>query len=121
MKEGIVLLLGRPNVGKSTFVNNIIGQKVAITSPKPQTTRFPIQGLYEDGRGKIIFTDNAAINLVCRSLGAPRVKLAGIYLNKEFGVRVKKGERLFTLYAEDKERLKLGIKALEKMRIYKIS
>ncbi|QQS44238.1 GTPase Era [Candidatus Roizmanbacteria bacterium] len=61
MKEGIVLLLGRPNVGKSTFVNNIIGQKVAITSPKPQTTRFPIQGLFEDERGKIIFTDTPGI------------------------------------------------------------
>jgi len=61
MKQGIVLLLGRPNVGKSTFVNNIIGQKVAITSPKPQTTRMPIQGLYEDKRGKIIFTDTPGI------------------------------------------------------------
>lgn len=61
MKEGIVLLLGRPNVGKSTFVNNVIGQKVSITSPKPQTTRMPIQGLYSDSRGKIIFTDTAGI------------------------------------------------------------
>ncbi len=61
MKEGIVLLLGRPNVGKSTFVNNIIGTKVAITSPKPQTTRFPIQGLYQDERGRIIFTDTPGI------------------------------------------------------------
>ncbi len=61
MKEGIVLLLGRPNVGKSTFVNNIIGQKVAITSPKPQTTRFPIQGLYAEERGNIIFTDTPGI------------------------------------------------------------
>ena len=61
MKEGTVLLIGRPNVGKSTFVNNVIGRKVAITSPKPQTTRFPIQGLYEDERGKIIFTDTPGI------------------------------------------------------------
>lgn len=61
MKEGTVLLVGRPNVGKSTFVNNIIGRKVAITSPKPQTTRFPIQGLYEEERGKIIFTDTPGI------------------------------------------------------------
>ncbi len=61
MKEGIVLLLGRPNVGKSTFVNNVIGQKVSITSPKPQTTRMPVQGLYEEERGKIIFTDTAGI------------------------------------------------------------
>lgn len=61
MKSGTVLLIGRPNVGKSTFVNNLIGQKVAITSPKPQTTRFPIQALYEDERGKIVFVDTPGI------------------------------------------------------------
>lgn len=61
MKAGIVALIGRPSVGKSTLVNNLIGQKVAITSPKPQTTRFPIQALYEDGRGQIIFVDTPGI------------------------------------------------------------
>lgn len=61
MKAGIAALLGRPNVGKSTFVNNLIGQKVAITSPKPQTTRFPIQALYEEKRGQIIFVDTPGI------------------------------------------------------------
>lgn len=61
IKEGKVLLIGRPNVGKSTFVNNCIGQKVAITSPKPQTTRFAIKAVYEDSRGKIIFLDTPGI------------------------------------------------------------
>src|SRR3989344_4825240 len=61
MKIGKVLLIGRPNVGKSTFVNNLIGQKVAITSPKPQTTRFPIKALFEDERGKIIIVDTPGI------------------------------------------------------------
>lgn len=61
MKEGVVLLIGRPNVGKSTFVNNIIGQKVAITSPKPQTTRFPIKALFEEPRGKMLFIDTPGI------------------------------------------------------------
>ena len=61
MKEGSILLVGRPNVGKSTFINNLIGQKVAITSPKPQTTRFPIKALYEDERGKMIFIDTPGI------------------------------------------------------------
>ena len=61
MKIGKVLLMGRPNVGKSTFVNNLIGQKVAITSPKPQTTRFAIKALYEEERGKIIFVDTPGI------------------------------------------------------------
>src|SRR3990167_4520258 len=61
MKEGKVLLIGRPNVGKSTFLNNLIGQKVAITSPKPQTTRFPIKALFEDEREKIVFVDTPGI------------------------------------------------------------
>ncbi|NCO89241.1 GTP-binding protein, partial [Candidatus Roizmanbacteria bacterium] len=61
MKFGKVLLIGRPNVGKSTFVNNLIGQKVAITSPKAQTTRFPIRALYEDEWGKIVFIDTPGI------------------------------------------------------------
>lgn len=60
-KEGTVFLIGRPNVGKSTFVNNLIGQKIAITSPKPQTTRFPILGLYSDERGQIVFVDTPGI------------------------------------------------------------
>lgn len=58
---GKVLLVGRANVGKSTFVNNVIGQKVAITSPKPQTTRFSIRALYEEERGKVIFVDTPGI------------------------------------------------------------
>jgi len=61
MKQGKVLLIGRPNVGKSTFLNNLIGQKVAITSPKPQTTRFPIKALYQDERGEIIFIDTPGL------------------------------------------------------------
>lgn len=61
MLTGKILLIGRPNVGKSTFVNNLIGQKVAITSPKPQTTRFAIKALYEEQRGKIIFVDTPGI------------------------------------------------------------
>ncbi len=61
MKEGSVLIIGRPNVGKSTFINNLIGQKIAITSPKPQTTRFPIQAVYSDKRGNIIFLDTPGV------------------------------------------------------------
>ncbi len=61
MKEGNVIIIGRPNVGKSTFLNNIIGQKIAITSPKPQTTRFPIQAVYSDKQGNIIFLDTPGV------------------------------------------------------------
>lgn len=60
-KSGKVLLVGRPNVGKSTFLNNLIGQKVAITSPKAQTTRFPIKALLEEERGTIVFVDTPGI------------------------------------------------------------
>lgn len=60
-KSGKVLLVGRPNVGKSTFLNTLIGQKVAITSPKPQTTRFAIRALYEDERGSLLFIDTPGI------------------------------------------------------------
>lgn len=58
---GTVALIGRPNVGKSTLVNNLVGQKVAITSPKPQTTQFPVYAVYEDERGQIIFVDTPGI------------------------------------------------------------
>lgn len=67
MKIGTVALIGRPNTGKSTLVNNLVGQKVAITSPKPQTTQFPIYAVYEDteynkGEGaQIVFVDTPGI------------------------------------------------------------
>jgi len=61
MKAGYVAIIGRPNSGKSTLLNNLLGQKVSITSPKPQTTRFPIHAVYEDERGQIIFIDTPGI------------------------------------------------------------
>ena len=61
MKSGFVAIIGRPNSGKSTLLNNILGHKVSITSPKPQTTRFPVKAIYEDARGQIIFIDTPSI------------------------------------------------------------
>jgi GTPase len=61
MRSGVVAIVGRPNAGKSTLLNAILKQKVAITSPKPQTTRFPIQAVFEDDRGQIVFVDTPGI------------------------------------------------------------
>ena len=69
MKSGYVAIIGRPNVGKSTLMNRIIGQKIAITSNKPQTTRNRIQTVYTDERGQIIFLDTPGINKAKNKLG----------------------------------------------------
>lgn len=61
MKAGFVALVGRSNVGKSTLLNSLVGTKVAITSDKPQTTRFPIHGVVRDSRGEIVFVDTPGI------------------------------------------------------------
>ncbi len=70
--------------------------------------------------GQIISFDNKAIVSVCRILGAPSCKIAGIYLNKVMGDRVRKGDVLFTMYGESKDRLELAERALEKSEILKI-
>ncbi len=60
-KSGFAVLIGRSNVGKSTLLNTLVGTKVAITTPKPQTTRFPIQGVVHDPRGQIVFVDTPGV------------------------------------------------------------
>ncbi|MGN1323836.1 MAG: GTPase Era [Bacilli bacterium] len=75
MKSGFVGLIGRPNVGKSTLMNSILGKKIAITSNKPQTTRNIIQGIYNEEDTQIIFVDTPGIH-------KPKSKL-GKFLNEE--------------------------------------
>ena len=75
-KSGFVALIGRPNVGKSTLMNHIIGQKIAITSNKPQTTRNKIQTVYTDERGQIIFLDTPGIHKAKNKLGEHMVNVA---------------------------------------------
>lgn len=69
MKSGFVGIIGRPNVGKSTLINNIIGKKVAITSNKPQTTRNIIQGIYNEDKIQIVFVDTPGIHKPINKLG----------------------------------------------------
>ena len=76
MKSGFVTLIGRPNVGKSTLMNTIIGQKIAITSDKPQTTRNRIQTVYTDERGQIVFLDTPGIHKAKNKLGEYMVKVS---------------------------------------------
>lgn len=68
-KSGFVALIGRPNVGKSTLMNHLIGQKIAITSRKPQTTRNRIQTVYTCDRGQIVFLDTPGIHKAKNKLG----------------------------------------------------
>ena len=68
-KAGFAALIGRPNVGKSTLMNTLIGMKVAITSKKPQTTRNRIQTVYTDERGQIVFSDTPGIHKAKNRLG----------------------------------------------------
>lgn len=69
MKSGFIALVGRPNVGKSTLLNAIMGKKVAITSNKPQTTRNLIQGIYNDEDSQMVFVDTPGIHKPKHKLG----------------------------------------------------
>nr|WP_312853816.1 GTPase Era [Thermoactinomyces mirandus] len=68
-RSGFVALIGRPNVGKSTLMNHVIGQKIAIMSDKPQTTRNKIRGVYTDETGQIVFLDTPGIHKPQSKLG----------------------------------------------------
>lgn len=69
MRSGFIGIIGRPNVGKSTLINNIVGKKVAITSSKPQTTRNIIQGIYNEDKIQMIFVDTPGIHKPVSKLG----------------------------------------------------
>lgn len=75
-KSGFVTLIGRPNVGKSTLMNYLIGQKIAITSNKPQTTRNRIQTVYTSKEGQIVFVDTPGIHKAKNKLGNYMVNVA---------------------------------------------
>ena len=76
LKSGFVTIIGRPNVGKSTLMNRIIGQKIAITSNKPQTTRNRIQTVFTNETGQIVFLDTPGIHKAKNKLGEYMVSAA---------------------------------------------
>ncbi|MFB7141831.1 GTPase Era [Gottfriedia sp. NPDC056225] len=75
-KSGFVSIIGRPNVGKSTFLNRVVGQKIAIMSDKPQTTRNKIQGVFTEDDAQIVFIDTPGIHKPKHKLGDFMVKVA---------------------------------------------
>ena len=81
-KSGFVTLIGRPNVGKSTLMNYLIGQKIAITSNKPQTTRNRIQTVLTTEKGQIVFVDTPGIHKAKNKLGEYMVNVAERTLNE---------------------------------------
>ncbi|HCF48863.1 MAG TPA: GTPase Era [Syntrophomonas sp.] len=76
MKSGFVTIVGRPNAGKSTLMNHIVGHKVAIVSEKPQTTRNRIQGIYTTEQGQIVFVDTPGIHKPKHLLGEYMVQVS---------------------------------------------
>ena len=75
-KSGFVSIIGRPNVGKSTLMNKIIGQKIAITSSKPQTTRNKISTVYTKGNVQMVFVDTPGLHKAKNKLGETMVSQA---------------------------------------------
>ena len=95
MKSGFVTIIGRPNVGKSTLMNQLIGQKIAIMSDKPQTTRNRIQTIVTDERGQIIFIDTPGIHV-------PQNKL-GTFMNNSAETTIKEVDAVLWLVEPDKK------------------
>lgn len=81
-KSGFVSIIGRPNVGKSTLLNHVIGQKIAIMSDKPQTTRHKIQGVYTTNDAQVVFIDTPGIHKPKHKLGDFMMRLAQQTLNE---------------------------------------
>ncbi|MDQ0254362.1 GTP-binding protein Era [Evansella vedderi] len=105
-KSGFVALIGRPNVGKSTLLNEVLGQKVAIMSDKAQTTRNRIQGVYTEERGQIVFIDTPGIHKPKHRLGDFMMKIAQTTLGEVdvvlFLVDAKEGKGRGDLFIMDR-------------------
>ena len=76
MKSGFISIIGRPNAGKSTLLNEILDRKIAITSDKPQTTRVRITGIHTDEEAQMVFVDTPGIHKPKHKLGSVMVDVA---------------------------------------------
>ncbi len=108
MRSGFVSLVGRPNVGKSTLLNSLVGKKVAITSNKPQTTRNIIQGIYNEEETQIVFVDTPGIH-------KPNHKL-GKYLNQQAYYSINDVDVILFLVDASEELGKGDMFVLEKLK-----
>ncbi len=88
-KSGFISIIGRPNVGKSTFINQVLGKKISIISPKPQTTRNNIRGVYTTEHSQMIFVDTPGIHKPHHELGA--------FMNKESLYTIKDSDMILYL------------------------
>ena len=88
-KSGFVAIIGRPNVGKSTFINQVLGRKISIISPKPQTTRNNIKGIYTKDKCQIVFIDTPGIHKPHHELGN--------FMNKESISQIKEADMILYL------------------------
>ena len=104
-KSGFAAMIGRPNAGKSTLMNRIIGQKIAITSYKPQTTRTKIRSIYTEERGQIVFLDTPGLHRPENMLGSYMQKASMSSLNEVDAV-IFLAEPKAQLSEEDREVLK---------------
>ena len=120
MRSGFVGIVGRPNVGKSTLINCIVGRKVAITTSKPQTTRFNIKGILTSETSQIIFTDTPGIH-------SPK-NMVGKYMMNGVNVAIQNTDVILYLVDaskpkidESSERIMHNIKTLNKKTILVIN
>lgn len=111
-KSGFITIIGRPNAGKSTFINNVLGQKIAIMSDKAQTTRNNIQGIYTDEDSQMVFIDTPGIHKPHHELGRRLVDMA---------YQAMQGVDIILFMVDAKEGLGGGdLRIIENLKNYKI-